>query len=139
MSKNPPDGWSTLSSAIFYDDAAAAIDWLCAVMGFETRLRVDGEGGEVMHSELVLGNGVVMVASAKRSPFKSPGAVGGANTQSLMAYVADVDAHHTRAVKAGARITSALETKNYGDDYGTNRSYELEDPGGHRWWITQRL
>ena len=43
------------------------------------------------------------------------------------------------AKKAGAKIVSDLETKNYGEDYGTNRSYELEDPEGHRWWISQRL
>jgi hypothetical protein len=27
----------------------------------------------------------------------------------------------------------------YGDDDGTNRSDELEDPEGHRWWIMERL
>jgi uncharacterized glyoxalase superfamily protein PhnB len=139
MAKNPPEGWSTLASAVFYDDAASAIDWLCAVIGFETRLRVDGDGGSVIHSELVFGDGVVMVASPQRPPFKSPHAVGGANTQSLLLYVSDVDAHHDRAKKAGAKITFELATQHYGDDYGTNRSYELEDPGGHRWWITQRL
>jgi len=24
--KNPPEGWSTISAAVFYDDAGAAID-----------------------------------------------------------------------------------------------------------------
>jgi uncharacterized glyoxalase superfamily protein PhnB len=139
MAKNPPEGWSTLSSAVFYDDAGAVIDWLSKVIGFETRLRIDGDGGEVHHSELVFGDGVVMVASAKRPPFKSPRSLGGANTQSLFLYVPDVDAHNARAKKAGAKIVSDLETKNYGEDYGTNRSYELEDPEGHRWWISQRL
>ena len=129
-------------SAVFYDDAGAAIDWLSRVIGFETRLRIDGDGGDVrVHhlQELVLGDGVVMVASAKRPPFKSPRALGGANTQSILLYVSDVDAHNARAKKAGAKIVTDLETKNYGDDYGSNRSYELEDPEGHRWWITQRL
>jgi uncharacterized glyoxalase superfamily protein PhnB len=139
MAKNPPEGWSSISSAIFYDDAAKAIEWLGDVLGFQTRLRIDGDGNDVIHSELVYGSGVIMVASPKRSPFKAPAELGGANTQSLMLYVDDVDAHHARAKAAGATITYELETKNYGDDYGTNRSYELQDPGGHRWWITQRL
>jgi uncharacterized glyoxalase superfamily protein PhnB len=139
MAKNPPDGWSTLSTAIFYDDAAAAIDWLCKVLGFETRLRVDGENGQIVHSELVLGGSVIMVSSAKREPFRTPRAVGGANTQSAMIYVSDIDRHYARARAAGAKITYELETKDYGEDYGTNRQYELEDIGGHRWWITQRL
>jgi uncharacterized glyoxalase superfamily protein PhnB len=139
MAKNPPEGWSTLASAVFYDDAGAAIDWLSRVIGFETRLRIDGDGGDVLHSELVFGDGVVMVASPKRPPFKSPRSLGGASTQSILLYVPDVDAHHARARKAGAKVVTELESKHYGDDYGTNRSYELEDPEGHRWWITQRL
>jgi uncharacterized glyoxalase superfamily protein PhnB len=139
MAKNPPEGWSSISSAVFYEDAGAAIDWLCNVLGFETRLRIDGEAGAVVHSELVFGDGVVMVASAERPPFKSPRALGGANTQSLCIYVSDVDAHHEHARAAGAKVVTPLETKNYGDDYGTNRSYEIEDPDGHRWWIMQRL
>jgi uncharacterized glyoxalase superfamily protein PhnB len=33
-----PAGWPRLSSSIFYQDAAAAIDWLCRAFGFEVRL-----------------------------------------------------------------------------------------------------
>ena len=36
-----------------------AIDWLCKAFGFEVRLKVDGEGGRIEHSELVLGGGLV--------------------------------------------------------------------------------
>ena len=139
MPKNPPDGWTTLSSAVFYDDAVAAIDWLEKALGFETRIRVDGDAGVVIHSELVVGDGVVMVASANRAPFKSPRSIGGANTQSLFLFVRDVDAAYTRAKKAGATIKSEPETKNYGDEYGSNRTFELEDPEGHRWWLGQRV
>jgi len=38
-------GWPRLSTAIFYDDAAGAIDWLCRAFGFEVRLKVEGDGG----------------------------------------------------------------------------------------------
>jgi uncharacterized glyoxalase superfamily protein PhnB len=109
------------------------------VLGFETRLRIDGSDGAVIHSELTFGDGVVMVASPSRTPLKSPRQLGGANTQSLFVYVSDVDAHHARALSAGAKIVTAPTTTNYGDDYGTNRSYELEDLEGHRWWFAQRL
>jgi uncharacterized glyoxalase superfamily protein PhnB len=139
MPKNPPQGWPTISSAIFYQDASAAIAWLVKVLGFETRLRVDGSDGSVLHSELTLGDGVIMVASGGRPARKSPREVGGANTQTLFVYVNDVDAHFARARAAGASIVSELETKSYGDDYGTNRSYELEDLDGHHWWFAQRL
>jgi uncharacterized glyoxalase superfamily protein PhnB len=139
MAKNPPEGWSTISSAVFYEDAGAAIDWLERVLGFKTRLRVDGDGGEVIHSELALGESTLMVSSPKRAYWKSPKQLGGAGTQSLMIFVTGIDAHCARARAAGGKVTAEPESKNYGDDYGTNRSYELEDPEGHRWWITERL
>ena len=47
--KPTPKGWPRISSAVFYDDAAAAIDWLCRVFDFEVRLKVEGEGE--WHSE----------------------------------------------------------------------------------------
>ena len=75
-----------------FDDAPAAIDWLCRVFGFTKRLVVPGPDGTVVHSELSLGPGVIMVSSPRpeqgrvpnvaiaRSPTKSrsrePGARG---------------------------------------------------------------
>ena len=60
--KPTPKGWPRLSTAIYYDDASGAIDWLCSAFGFEVRLRVEGDGGRIVHSELVYGEAVVMVA-----------------------------------------------------------------------------
>ena len=33
--KNTPAGWPRISVSLFYDDALAAIDWLCRAFGFE--------------------------------------------------------------------------------------------------------
>ena len=33
--KATPAGWPRISSALFYDDAGAAIDWLCKAFGFD--------------------------------------------------------------------------------------------------------
>ena len=41
--KPTPKGWPRLSSALCYDNAAAAIDWLCNAFGFEVRLKVEGD------------------------------------------------------------------------------------------------
>ena len=35
--KNPPDGWPRIVPAVFYNDAAAAIDWLPRAFGFAVR------------------------------------------------------------------------------------------------------
>ena len=110
----PPKGWPRISAAVFYDDAARAIAWLCEAFGFEVRLKVEGEGGRIEHSELTFGEGLIMVGSSGgRSdrpvpfPCRSPRSLGGANTQTLCICVDDVDAHCERARAAGAKIVEA--------------------------------
>jgi uncharacterized glyoxalase superfamily protein PhnB len=141
--KPTPPGWPRISSALFYEDASAAIDWLCRAFGFEVQLKVEGEGGRIEHSELVFGGGLLMVGEStkrERSPYRrSPKEVGGANTQNLMVYVDDVEAHCKRAREAGAKITIEPETHDYGEEYWADRSYGCEDPGGHHWWFSERL
>lgn len=143
MPQPAPPGWPRLSSALFYEDAAAAIDWLERAFGFATRLRVDGPDGGVLHSELVFGEAVVMVAGLTRpgalDARASPRQIGGRNTQSLFLYVDDVDAHCQRARAAGGRVLSEPQTTDYGEGYWVDRGYEVADPEGHRWWFAQRL
>jgi uncharacterized glyoxalase superfamily protein PhnB len=144
--KPSPPGWPRISSSIFYDDAAKAIDWLCRAFGFEVRLRIEGEGGRIEHSELTFGDGLVMVGSAGGKstrpiplPYKSPRALGGANTQALCVYVDDVDAHCERAKAAGAKVVEPPTTTDYGEGYWTDRTYRVEDLEGHTWWFVQRM
>jgi|SRR5450432_2800673 uncharacterized glyoxalase superfamily protein PhnB len=139
--RDSPPGWPRISAAAYYDEPAKAIDWLCRAFGFEVRLKVEGENGSIEHSELVFGDGVVMVGGAKpRFPYRrSPRAVGGANTQSLMIYVDDVEAHCARARAAGAKVVSEPSATDYGEEYWEDRSYEAEDVEGHHWWFMQRL
>src|SRR5262245_67571 len=112
--KPTPPGWPRISTALYYDDAAKAIDWLCRAFGFEVRLKVEGEGGRIEHSELTFGEGVIMVSAPDRPekfPYmRSPSQVGGANTQNMMVYVDDVEAHCARAREAGAKIVSEPKT-----------------------------
>ena len=61
--KPTPKGWPRLSTSVFYDDAATAIDWLCEAFGFEVRLKIEGDQGRIEHSELEYGDALVMVAT----------------------------------------------------------------------------
>jgi uncharacterized glyoxalase superfamily protein PhnB len=45
--KPAPADWPRLSSAVVYQDAAAAIDWLCKAFGFEVRVKIEGEAHAV--------------------------------------------------------------------------------------------
>lgn len=139
--KPTPPGWPRLSTAIFYQDAARAIDWLCAAFAFEVRMRIEGDGGRIEHSELEYGEALVMAASAdvRRAWGRSPRSLGGANTQSIMIYVDDVEAHCARARAAGAKIVREMKTSDYGEEFWADRGYECEDTEGHHWWFSQRL
>lgn len=140
--KNTPNGWPRISPAIFYDEAGPAIDWLCRAFGFQVRLKVEGDGGRIEHSELTFGDGLVMVGTAggpRKASTASPRTLGGKNTQSLMLFVDDVDAHCATARAAGATITMEPAVHDYGDDHWADRSYGALDVEGHNWWFTQRV
>ncbi len=115
-----------------YRDAAAAIEWLCNAFGFERHLVVPGDHGAIVHAELVFGNGMIMLGSARDDEFgklqKPPCDVGGVGTQSAYVIVADADAHYARAVGAGAQILVDIKDEDYG-----GRGYSCRDPEGHLW------
>src|SRR3954447_10207244 len=117
--KPTPKGWPRLTVSLAYPNASEAIDWLVRVFGFEVRLKVEGEGGRIEHSELTYGEGLIMVGQERDEVARfgtkmlSPLTAGGV-TQSLMIYVDDVDAHCAHARAAGARIVSEPSLHDYG-------------------------
>ncbi len=122
---------SDIHPSLTYDDAAAAIEWLCRAFGFTRRLVVPGPDGRIEHSELSLGTGVVMVSSPKAEDGRvGARALGGRRAHGLCVCVADPDAHHARAVAAGARVVRALRNEEYGA-----RGYMAEDLEGNWWYF----
>lgn len=114
---------SDIHPCLVYQDAPAAIDWLCRAFGFTRQFVVLADDGSVAHSELSLGSGVVMVGSPKPGEPTS-------GTSTLSVYVPDPDAHHACAVAAGAQITRPLRDEDHG-----SRGYMAEDPEGHAWYF----
>lgn len=124
---------SIIIPSLRYRNANAAIEWLCEAFGFERHLVVPGEDGSIAHSQLKLKNSMIMVGSAtpggEFDQIQKPMAGMDATvTQSAYVIVDDVDAHHDRAVKHGARVVIAL----YDADYG-GRGYSCRDLEGHLW------
>lgn len=133
-----PDGWPRLTMSVFYDDAAAAIDWLCRAFGFEVRLKVEHEG-RIQHSELTYEGAVIMVGQTGGRPWcLSPRTAGGC-TQAVCLQVDDVDAHCERARAAGAVIDAEPADHDHGPEYWTDRTYGAVDPEGHHWWFSMRV
>ena len=145
--KPTPADWPRISASLYYQDAGAAIDWLCTAFGFEVRLRVEGDGGSIVHSELTFGEGLIMVASSGRNDpgreyqarMKSPRELDGCNTQGLAIFVDDADAHCAHARAHGAEIFREPKTDDYGGDYWADRTYGASDPEGHMWFFMQRV
>lgn len=124
----PPDQQPVIYPVLFYRDTAAAIDWLVRVFGFTRRMAATGPDGTVMHAELSFEAGVIMLAGTNSERhWQSPLDLKAVN-QSVCVYVADTDAHHARAVAAGAEILLPLTTKDYGA-----RDYTCRDIEGHVW------
>jgi len=125
---------STIIPALRYRNAAAAIEWLCEAFGFEKKLVEPGEGNAIMHAELTLGGGMVMIGSVAKDDFgalmKQPDEVGGAETQRPYVVVADIAGHYARAKAAGAKIVDELEKKEYGGS-----AYSCRDLEEHHWYF----
>ena len=142
--KPPPPGWPRISAEVYYRDPAGAIDFLARAFGFEVQAKVE-EQGTIVHSQLVLPGGLVMVGGlvsrgdSSAAWRRSPRDVGGGNTQALFVYVDGIDAHCARARAAGARIAREPATVDYGPEWWSDRGYEAEDPEGHRWYFAERL
>jgi len=129
-----PEFRSTVIPAHRYKNAPAAINWLCTVFGFERHAVYQGENGTILHAELSLGNGIVMLGSAKDDEyargFKSPQELGGVETCGIYLVVPDADAAHARALAAGATVTRPLQDTPYG-----SREFAVKDPEGHTWSV----
>lgn len=123
---------STMIPTLRYNDAAAAIEWLCKAFGFEQQLIVPGENGTIAHAQLVFGNGMIMLGSARKDAFgqlqQPPGRVGDVVTQSPYIIVDEVDQHYANAIAAGAEIVLDIQDQDYG-----GRDYSCRDPEGYLW------
>lgn len=106
-----------------YNDAAKAVDWLVEAFGFTRQNIHTDDSGTVVHAELRFGDGVVMLGQTDKT-----GPEPDETDYAIYVAVPDADAHHTRAVAAGARIVQPLNDKDYG-----SRDYVARDLEGRIW------
>ncbi|MGH8879149.1 MAG: VOC family protein [Stackebrandtia sp.] len=109
---------------LLYRDADAAIKWLIDAFGFTEQAVHRDENGTVAHSELRFGKGVIMLSQTAKPATGEPDA----DDYGIYVAVPDADAHHDRAVAAGARIVRPLENQDYG-----SRDYVARDLEGRIW------
>lgn len=129
-----PQDFPRVTPYLFVDDANAAIDFYCRVLGATERMRMPMQSGKIAHAEIAIGDAVIMLADeAPDMGARSPKSVGGTPVL-LYAYVEDVDRVFNDAVQSGATVLNSVEDKFYGD-----RSGEFQDPFGHCWSIATHV
>ena len=126
---------STLIPSFRYQDAQAAVEWLCSTFGFHRHAVYTGPENTVAHAELILGSGMIMLGSASNSsPYPQymahPNDTGGRVTSPVYVVVPDCGAVYARAQAAGAEIVQELRSMDYG-----GQAFTLRDPEGYLWSV----
>ena len=132
--KNPPQGYHSITPYLIVKGASAAIDFYKQAFGATEIVRMPMPDGRLGHAELRIGDSVVMLADEfPEAEAISPNTLGG-TTVGLMIYVEDADAMFNQAVSLGAKVTKPMADQFYGDRNGT-----LQDAWGHKWTIATHV
>jgi uncharacterized glyoxalase superfamily protein PhnB len=109
---------------LHYEDAAAALDWLARVFGFEEISRYVDDGGRVREAEMRVGDNQLWLSGRDPGYWEEKGR---GPEQLILIWVDDVDAHHARVCAAGVDAKPP-EDKPYGV-----RTYAVTDLEGYEW------
>jgi len=121
----------TVVPVLVYDDVGKAIEWLCGTFGFRERLRAARPGGPVMHAQLAVGDGALMLGR-QGAEFRPPRS--NEVSQYVIVHVENVDRHFEHARQSGARVLKSPADMPFGE-----RQYTVEDLEGHRWTFSQSI
>ena len=137
------DNFQTVIPMLSYENGPEAMNWLCRVFSFKERKRWLDDNGVLMHGEVEMGNGIIMMATPSphyQAPathrikcketakwMEVPYVING-----VLVYVDDIRKHFEHAKKEGAVILSEIETD------GPGKRYRAEDLEGQRWMFMER-
>ena len=119
----PAAGEPNIFVGLHYRDSRAAMAWLERAFGFRKSFEVPGPDGTVLHGEMRLGDGAILIDSGPKDDSTWRG-----NDQAVHVYLADPDAHYARAKDAGAAILSPPKDTPWG-----SRGYYAQDLDGFLW------
>jgi uncharacterized glyoxalase superfamily protein PhnB len=114
---------------LFYDDVAAAVEFLVRAFGFTEQMRVGTPSGGV-HAQVKLGDQVVMLGQDGLDKAYATPTTLGRVTSGVFVYLEEADTHYAQAQAEGAEVVEPLADLAYG------RSYTVRDPQGHTWFFT---
>ena len=117
-----PEGYHTVTPYLTVERAAELIEFLQRAFDAEVVLKMVRPDGSIGHSELRIGDSMIMLGGA--------GGQWKAMPTSIYLYVEDCDAVHAKAVAVGAEVLAPVQDQFYGD-----RSGGVKDVSGNFWWI----
>src|SRR5699024_12262262 len=121
MSNFAKDTTATIIPGMRYQDAPAAIEWLCNTFGFEKQLVVPNDDDTIAHAQLTFGNSMIMLGSVRAGErdidknIKQPEAMDGDETLTHYLVVTDADAIYDQSKEAGAEIVMAIKDEDCAD------------------------
>jgi len=123
-------GFHSVTPYLIARDASAAIEFYKQAFNATELMRVPAPDGQLMHSELQIGDSQIMMADEHPNMgYLSPLSFG-KSPVGFMLYVEDSDATYAQAIAAGAKSIAPVADKEYG------RSGIVEDPFGYQWYVT---
>lgn len=108
---------------LYYEDAAAALDWLTEKLGFGPDTRYEGLDGRVEEAEIRVGPSARVMLTGR-----APGADEGGGAL-LIVHVDDIEAQFERITGAGVDLEPPKDER-----YGP-RTIHVTDPWGYRWYF----
>lgn len=121
------EDYNSVTPSLVVDGAEGLLEFIKAAFDGQERMRMPRADGKVMHSEIVVGDTVVMVGDfAPEFP--------AVQNASMHVYVEDVDAVYQKALAAGAISLQEPALMFYGD-----RTAAVCDQWGTRWAIATHV
>jgi PhnB protein len=120
---------------VFAGEAARALQFYADAFGGEVLDEpYTDPDGNVVHSEVRIGDSVVFLTDEGGGEGVAPRSAGGQVTTVLAINVPDVDPLWEQAVSAGCEVIYPLADQFYGD-----RGGRLRDPFGHQWMLSTHI
>jgi PhnB protein len=129
MVKAIPEGYSSLTPYLIFENASSAIEFYTKAFGAHELFRMP-MGNRIAHAEIQIGNSRIMLADEHPQMDAHGPKHHNGSPISLMLYVDDVDSFTKNAVTSGAKVLRPVQNQFYGDRSGT-----FLDPFGYKWTI----
>lgn len=125
--------YPTIVPYLAVSDCPGAIEFYKRAFGAEEKMRVPGENRAIMHAEILINGGLVMLTdSAPEVGFPAPSKGDRVPVGIMVGWARpeDVDAAFARAVAAGGTVETEPRNESWGARFAA-----VTDPYGQRWWL----